>query len=139
MARSRSVARVVTAHRQTEGGGFVVRRPFPGRELDGADPFLLLDEMGPVTYAPGEALGARAVIETVTPILYHDWTIAPGARAETAVPEDFDAFVYVFSGEARVGADGRAIGDGQMALLGSGDACPVLICRAARADGRPRR
>ena len=29
-SRSRPVAEVVTAHRQTEGAGFSVRRPFPG-------------------------------------------------------------------------------------------------------------
>ncbi|MGI8763903.1 MAG: pirin family protein, partial [Ilumatobacteraceae bacterium] len=40
--RLRPVAEVVTAHRQTEGGGFVVRRPFPTAGLDNLDPFLLL-------------------------------------------------------------------------------------------------
>jgi hypothetical protein len=32
-----------------------VRRPFPGIDLSLADPFLLLDHMGAVEYAPGEA------------------------------------------------------------------------------------
>jgi hypothetical protein len=50
--------RVVTAHRQREGAGFIVRRPFPTQGLDLVDPFLLLDEMGPVEYRPGEAVGA---------------------------------------------------------------------------------
>jgi redox-sensitive bicupin YhaK (pirin superfamily) len=54
----RAVDRVITAHRQLEGGGFVVRRPFPTRALELVDPFLLLDEMGPADYAPGEAKGA---------------------------------------------------------------------------------
>jgi redox-sensitive bicupin YhaK (pirin superfamily) len=71
--RTRDVARIVTAHRQTEGGGFVVRRPLPTRGLDHVDPFLLLDEMGPVTYGPGEAVGAPAHphrgFETVTYLL----------------------------------------------------------------------
>jgi len=69
----REVVRVVRAHRQTEGGGFVVRRPFPSGGLRHADPFLLLDEMGPVDYAPGEALGApdhpHRGFETVTYVL----------------------------------------------------------------------
>jgi quercetin 2,3-dioxygenase len=69
----REVARLVTAHRQTEGGGFVVRRPFPTSGLRHADPFLLLDEMGPVQYAPGEAIGApdhpHRGFETVTYVL----------------------------------------------------------------------
>ena len=66
----RPVARVVTAHRQLEGEGFVVRRPFPGAELSMADPFVLLDQMGEVEYAPGEAKGApwhpHRGFETVT-------------------------------------------------------------------------
>jgi redox-sensitive bicupin YhaK (pirin superfamily) len=69
----REVVRVVQAHRQTEGGGFVVRRPFPTGKLRHADPFLLLDEMGPVDYAPGEAIGApdhpHRGFETVTYVL----------------------------------------------------------------------
>jgi hypothetical protein len=69
----RPVIRVVTAHSQTEGGGFVVRRPMPTPGLNLADPFLLIDEMGPVTYAPGEAIGApdhpHRGFETVTYIL----------------------------------------------------------------------
>src|SRR5882762_8216977 len=69
----REVTKVTTAHRQSEGGGFIVRRPFPGAELDSVDPFLLLDEMGPVDYAPGEAVGApdhpHRGFETVTYVL----------------------------------------------------------------------
>jgi quercetin 2,3-dioxygenase len=57
-ARVRGVHKVVTAHRQVEGEGFVVRRPFPGMDLSLADPFLLLDHMGAVEYGPGEAKGA---------------------------------------------------------------------------------
>lgn len=70
---ARQVARIVTAHRQREGGGFIVRRPFPSAGLRHADPFLLLDEMGPVAYGPGEALGApdhpHRGFETVTYML----------------------------------------------------------------------
>jgi redox-sensitive bicupin YhaK (pirin superfamily) len=209
-----------------------VRRPFPGAEIDSVDPFLLLDEMGPVDYAPGEAvgapdhphrgfetvtyvlegemehedsaghrgrlgpgdvqwmtagagiihsempsqrirqeggrvhgfqvwvnlpkqhkmarpryqeyasrelpaarsadgkatvrviageaLGARAVIETRTPIVYQDWTLQPGADVRVEVPADLHAFVYVFEGSARVGSAGTEVRDGQMAVLGPG-------------------
>ena len=69
----REVVRIVEAHRQTEGGGFVVRRPFPTAGFRHADPFLMLDEMGPVDYAPGEAIGApdhpHRGFETVTYVL----------------------------------------------------------------------
>jgi redox-sensitive bicupin YhaK (pirin superfamily) len=66
----RSVANVVNATRALEGAGFVVNRPFPGQELALFDPFLLLDEMGPMELGPGEAKGApdhpHRGFETVT-------------------------------------------------------------------------
>jgi redox-sensitive bicupin YhaK (pirin superfamily) len=69
----RSVARLVTSIRTREGGGFIVHRPFPTQLLMDFDPFLLLDEMGPVDYAPGEAVGApdhpHRGFETVTYVL----------------------------------------------------------------------
>lgn len=42
----RSVAKVVTAHKQREGGGFVVRRPIGGAEVNYLSPFLMLDHLG---------------------------------------------------------------------------------------------
>jgi hypothetical protein len=242
----RPITRVVTAHRQQEGAGFVVRRPFPTEGFLQADPFLMLDEMGPVTYAPGEAvgapdhphrgfetvsyilegeaehedsaghrgtigpgdvqwmtagrgvihsempsaamrrsggrmhgfqiwvnlpardkmmapryqeipreripeatspdglarvrvvageaLGARAVIETQTPIAYHDWTLAPGAQIDVPLDPRFAAYVYVFGGAVAVG--GKVIGDGQLAVLGEGDAVRFAVDGAAREPAR---
>lgn len=69
----REVLRIVHANRQREGAGFIVRRPFPVAGIDQVDPFLLLDEMGPADYAPGEAVGApdhpHRGFETVTYML----------------------------------------------------------------------
>jgi quercetin 2,3-dioxygenase len=69
----RPVTRVITAGRHLEGEGFAVRRPFPGVDLPLADPFLLLDHMGAVEYAPGEAKGTpwhpHRGFETVTYII----------------------------------------------------------------------
>jgi redox-sensitive bicupin YhaK (pirin superfamily) len=69
----RPVKQVITAHRQREGGGFIVRRPMPTHGLDMVDPFLMIDEMGPVDYGPGEAVGApdhpHRGFETVTYLL----------------------------------------------------------------------
>lgn len=69
----RTVTSVVQAHRQQEGGGFIVRRPFPTMGLSYVDPFLLIDEMGPADYGPGEAIGApdhpHRGFETVTYML----------------------------------------------------------------------
>ena len=71
--KQRSVTRVVPATRTVEGGGFTVNRPFPTAALDRVDPFLLLDEMGPVDLGPGEAVGApdhpHRGFETVTYVL----------------------------------------------------------------------
>ena len=40
-----------------EGDGMDVMRPFPAGTLSYVDPFLLLDRLGPVTFAPGAARG----------------------------------------------------------------------------------
>jgi len=229
---TKEVIRVVTAHRQTEGGGFVVRRPVPTAGLELVDPFLLIDEMGPIDYAPGEAVGAPdhphrgfetityalagefehedsaghagklaagdvqwmtagggivhseepsqrirdqggrvhgfqiwvnlpaklkmtqpryqevksaaipraatpdgrarvkiiagsalgvdAVIDTHTPIAYQDWTVDVGGDATVTLDRGERALVYVFGGSARIGDEGRVIGDGQLAILGDG-------------------
>jgi redox-sensitive bicupin YhaK (pirin superfamily) len=234
MASIREVENVVTAHKQTEGGGFVVRRPFPSDRLALVDPFLLLDEMGPVDYGPreavgapdhphrgfetvtyvlegefehedsaghrgslrpgdvqwmtagagivhseepseriredggrihgfqiwvnlpardkmtrpryqevpsaripttatadgkarvrviaGEALGVRAVIDTHIPIVYQDWQLDEGADVTLPLARNERAMVYVFEGAALVGDQGREAKDGQLALLGEGDA-----------------
>lgn len=70
---TRPVTRVVPATHQLEGGGFGVSRPFPTAALDLLDPFLLLDEMEPTVYQPGEAIGApdhpHRGFETVTYVL----------------------------------------------------------------------
>ena len=225
----RSVAQILPGIRTREGGGFVVRRPFPTRALDHFDPFLLLDEMGPSDYAPGEAkgtpdhphrgfetvtymlegrmrhrdsqgnegelgpgdvqwmtagagvvhsemphpsilerggrvhgfqlwvnlprrdkkmrpryqeipaaripeaqsaegacrvrviagesLGARAVIDTRTPILYLHVRLAPGARLEQPVARDFNVFAFVVRGEGRFGRDGQAGREGDAVLF----------------------
>jgi redox-sensitive bicupin YhaK (pirin superfamily) len=70
---SRSVAGVVNSIETLEGGGFLVRRPFPQASFSEFDPFLLLDEMGPMEVAPGDAKGApdhpHRGFETVTYLL----------------------------------------------------------------------
>ena len=72
-ASARPVTAVIDAVETLEGGGFLVHRPFPTATLDMIDPFLLLDEMGPVDVAPGEAVGApdhpHRGFETVTYML----------------------------------------------------------------------
>jgi redox-sensitive bicupin YhaK (pirin superfamily) len=241
----REAARVVTAHRQREGAGFIVRRPFPTQGLDHVDPFLLLDEMGPVDYRPGEAvgapdhphrgfetitymlegefehedsaghkgvlrpgdvqwmtagagivhsempsreirdkggrvhgfqiwvnlpaklkmtrpryqevsgaqipqaaspdgrarvrvvageaLGASAAIDTHIPIVYQDWSLDEGADVTVALPREQQAMAFVFEGSVLIGNEGKAVKDGQLAMLGDGDAVRL---RGAAGGGR---
>jgi hypothetical protein len=70
----------------------------------------------------GESLGKKAVIETRTPIMYLHFTIQPGGEIVQPVPADHTAIAYVIDGVLRAGPDGRAVKEGQMAWLGSGDA-----------------
>jgi redox-sensitive bicupin YhaK (pirin superfamily) len=228
-ASSRTVAGVVTSIETLEGGGFLVRRPFPTASFSDFDPFLLLDEMGPMDVGPGqakgapdhphrgfetvtyllsgemehrdssghagrlrpgdvqwmtagagvvhsempspefmrtggrmhgfqlwvnlpqrekmmrpryqeipgaqipqatsadglvtvsviagEAMGAKAVIETRTPIIYLHYRIAPGGVATQLVPSGFNAFAYLVDGEGLFGAERERGGDGQMVLF----------------------
>ena len=67
---SRPVVSVTTAPQGYEGEGFPVRRAFAGVDLSLLDPFVHLDQMGEVEYAPGEPKGTpwhpHRGFETVT-------------------------------------------------------------------------
>jgi redox-sensitive bicupin YhaK (pirin superfamily) len=69
----RRVRSVTTAPSGYEGEGFPVRRAFAGVDLRDLDPFIHLDQMGEVEYAPGEPKGTswhpHRGFETVTYIL----------------------------------------------------------------------
>src|ERR1700733_1244196 len=56
-AGDRPVASVTTAPTGLEGEGFPVRRAFAGVPLARLDPFVHMDQMGAVEYAPGEPKG----------------------------------------------------------------------------------
>jgi redox-sensitive bicupin YhaK (pirin superfamily) len=68
--RPRPVTSVTTAPRGFEGEGFPVRRAFAGVDLRALDPFIHMDQMGEVEYAPGEPKGTpwhpHRGFETVT-------------------------------------------------------------------------
>lgn len=69
-AKDRPVKGVSTAPRGYEGEGFPVRRAFAGADLADLDPFIHLDQIGEVEYAPGEPKGTpwhpHRGFETVT-------------------------------------------------------------------------
>jgi len=70
VARMRPVRSLTTAPHGLEGEGFPVRRAFAGVDLGDLDPFVHLDQMGEVEYAPGEPKGTpwhpHRGFETVT-------------------------------------------------------------------------
>jgi quercetin 2,3-dioxygenase len=69
-ARVRPVRTLTSAPSDFEGEGFPVRRAFAGVDLADLDPFVHMDQMGEVEYAPGEPKGTpwhpHRGFETVT-------------------------------------------------------------------------
>ena len=72
-AAERPVSSVTAAPSGVEGEGFPVRRAFAGVPLEALDPFIHMDQMGAVEYAPGEPKGTdwhpHRGFETVTYIV----------------------------------------------------------------------
>ena len=114
----RKPVRTIQARRTVEGGGFVVRRPFPTAEMPLFDPFPLLDEMGPVEYAASQAVGApdhpRRGFETVTYLLDGEFE-----REESAGNRDE-----------------RDVEDGTFVLLGDGDTVALACAADANSPAR---
>jgi len=85
-AADRPVVSVTTAPSGLEGEGFPVRRAFAGVDLAALDPFVHMDQMGEIDYAPGEPEGTpwhpHRGFETVTYMidgaLRHDVASSPG-------------------------------------------------------------
>ena len=73
ISKLRGVSQVFTAPETHDGDGVELRRAFPGHHLMELDPFLLLDQMGPTEFAPGQARGfpphPHRGFETVTYLL----------------------------------------------------------------------
>lgn len=75
-----------------------------------------------VNVIAGEALGARAVIDTRTPITFLHFTLQPGARLVQPIPRDYQAFAYVAGGAGRFGFDAQPARARQMvAFANDGD------------------
>jgi redox-sensitive bicupin YhaK (pirin superfamily) len=78
----------------------------------------------------GNYLDAKAVINTLTPILYLHFTLQPGGQVVQSVPENYNAFAYVIGGEGLFGKDKTAVGeknlivfenDGEIISIGESD------------------
>ena len=94
-AAQRPVRSVTTAPTGVEGEGFPVRRAFAGVDLADLDPFVHMDQMGEVEYAPGEPKGTpwhpHRGFETVTYMIdgtfeHQDSNGGGGVDRRTATP-----------------------------------------------------
>ena len=69
----------------------------------------------------GEVGGQSGPGTTYTPMAMVHATVAPGAALDLPWNVDFNALVYVLSGDGTVGPDRRSLRSGQLAVLGRGD------------------
>jgi redox-sensitive bicupin YhaK (pirin superfamily) len=87
-----------------------------------------------VRLVAGELGGKRGPGSTHTPMAMVHATVSPGAQLELPWDPGFNALVYALGGEGLVGAEGRPLVTGQLAVLGSGDS--VVVRAAARQESR---
>jgi quercetin 2,3-dioxygenase len=73
----------------------------------------------------GTVDGHRGPGVTHTPISMVHATVSPGARLVLPWARDLNALVYVLAGRGSVGAEGRPVHTGQLAVYGAGDALVV--------------
>ncbi len=73
MKNTKTIGQILPSMQAAEGDGMVIHRAFPGSRVSEIDPFLLLDEMGPVTLRAGSETGfpdhPHRGFETVTYLL----------------------------------------------------------------------
>ena len=82
----------------------------------------------------GELDGHAGPGVTYTPITLAHTTVSPGASLTVPWRADFNALVYVLSGNGTVGAERRPVRSGQLAVLGAGSS--VTVAGDARQDSR---
>jgi quercetin 2,3-dioxygenase len=84
----------------------------------------------------GEVDGHQGPGVTHTPISLVHATVSPGAEVRLPWRRDFNALVYVLSGNGLVGTDRRPIASGQLAVFGAGDVVTVAAPESqdSRAD-----
>jgi len=73
----------------------------------------------------GELDGHAGAGATHTPITYAHVTLSPGARVDLRWRPDFNALLYVLSGEGTAGAEHAPIREGQLAVFGDGASLSV--------------
>ena len=81
----------------------------------------------------GDVAGQAGPGATHTPMSMVHATIAPGGELELPWRADFNALVYVMSGDGFVGPNQSRIGTGQLAVLGGGDALTLSAAPSQQA------
>jgi redox-sensitive bicupin YhaK (pirin superfamily) len=85
----------------------------------------------------GESLGARAVIETRTPIFYLDFALKPGGKVLQPVGPDFNVFAYVLEGSPAFGNRSDAVRRGSMVSFErGGDQVQIAAPREEESSAR---
>jgi quercetin 2,3-dioxygenase len=97
------------------------------QSIEGTDAKLLSSDDGGalIRVIAGEIDGNGGPGVTHTPITMAHATIETGARLDVPWQRDFNALVYVLSGQGSVGPAGHPIKQGQLAVLGRGDRITV--------------
>jgi len=97
------------------------------QDLRGSESALLTSPDGGalVRVIAGNLAGHRGPGSTYTPMAMMHATISPGATLRLPWRSDFNALVYVLSGSGTVGAEGRPISSGQLAVYGPGETITV--------------
>lgn len=70
-------------------------------------------------------VGPGSPVELGAPGLILDVELPTGGSFDTAVPAEFNAFVWMLEGAASIGANGGTAGRSQIAVLGPGDGLSV--------------
>jgi quercetin 2,3-dioxygenase len=106
------------------------------QNLEGGQVTLLASEDGGslLRVIAGDLGGTAGPGSTHTPITLVHATVTPGAQLSLPWNADFNALVYVLSGEGTVGVEGRPVRSGQLAVLGAGDR--LTVAASARQDAR---
>lgn len=90
----------------------------------------------------GELAGvAGAVTKVATEPVYYDLQFDAGESLSVPLPESHNAFIYVYQGSIRAGADGTGVDRGELALLSHGDSLELAAgdepSRLILVAGRP--
>jgi redox-sensitive bicupin YhaK (pirin superfamily) len=77
----------------------------------------------------GDVAGLQGPGSTHTPMALVHATLSPTARLNLPWPSDYNALVYVLSGDGTVGPDATPVAMGRLAVLGAGDLVTVSAAR----------